>query len=64
MSEPITEMLLDIGDKLCRKTGFPNCVGAIDGKHVQCSDLRKCGSNSFNYKKVFSVELKAMSTKT
>ncbi|XP_050293569.1 uncharacterized protein LOC126734088 [Anthonomus grandis grandis] len=60
MPEPTTEMWLDIADKFYMKTDFPNCVGAIDGKHIRCINPHNSGSNYFNYKKYFSVVLMAV----
>lgn len=61
MPEPTQERWSEIADTFFAKTQFPNCVGAIDGKHIRCIKPKLSGSLFFNYKKYFSVVLMALS---
>ncbi|TGZ56685.1 Nuclease harbi1-like protein [Temnothorax longispinosus] len=40
---------------------FPNCVGAIDGRHMQIQTSGNSGSELFNYKKYFSLATRHIS---
>lgn len=51
------EQWIDIANKFYQKTNFPNCIGAVDGKHIRCVNPRNEGSMFFNYKKYFSIIL-------
>ncbi|PAA55740.1 hypothetical protein BOX15_Mlig028800g1 [Macrostomum lignano] len=42
------------------KWHFPNCLGAIDGKHFKVHCPRNTGSQYFNYKQQFSSLVLAM----
>ncbi|XP_049306596.1 putative nuclease HARBI1 [Bactrocera dorsalis] len=60
VSEPTESQYKDIAKDFYNMWNIPNCVGAIDGKHVAI----KCPANSnsmfYNYKKFFSIVLMAV----
>ena len=57
MLEVIPEEWYNIAEAFEKKTNFPNCLGAIDGKHARCMKPRSSGSKFFDYKNFFSVVL-------
>lgn len=60
MPEPIESIWNSNSELFYKKTNFPNCVGAIDGKHVRIKSPSHSGSNYYNYKKYFSIVLMAV----
>ncbi|KAM3936839.1 uncharacterized protein RB166_001486 [Leptodactylus fuscus] len=60
MPEPKSEDWLWIADGFQKVAHFPNCVGALDGKHIRVKKLARSGSLFYNYKQFFSVVLLAL----
>lgn len=58
--QPTTDTWQRIEEGLRNKWNFPNCIGAIDGKHVNIIATPNSGSLFFNYKKHFSIVLLAV----
>ena len=48
-----------VADRFMDKWQFPNCLGAIDGKHVRVQCPPRSGSQYYNYKKYFNLVLMA-----
>ncbi|GIY40109.1 protein ALP1-like [Caerostris darwini] len=58
-STPSSAKWLAIANKYFAKWQFPNCIGAIDGKHVLIQAPPNTGSQYHNYKGGFSIILLA-----
>ncbi|KAF2897014.1 hypothetical protein ILUMI_09163, partial [Ignelater luminosus] len=39
---------------------MPNCIGAIDGKHISIQSPFKSGTRFYNYKHFYSIHLMAI----
>jgi hypothetical protein len=54
------EKWLEIVNGFERHAHFPNCIGAIDGKHIKIIKPVDSGSLFYNYKNYFSTLLLAV----
>ncbi|XP_036342327.1 protein ALP1-like [Rhagoletis pomonella] len=59
LSTPNRSEQVLIAEKFFVKTGMPNCLGAIDGKHINIVRPSNSGSLYYNYKKTYSIVLLA-----
>lgn len=60
LKKPTTEDWCKIAEVFWDRCNFPNCVGAIDGKHIRIVKPIGSGSKFYNYKKYFSFVLLAV----
>ncbi len=57
---PTEEMWRSTARRFHERWNFPNCLGAMDGKHIFIQAPANSGSLYFNYKGTFSVALLAL----
>lgn len=61
MPVPNIEQWKRIAERFESLWNLPNCIGALDGKHVRIEKFANTGSTNFNYKSYHSVALMACS---
>ncbi|XP_001951483.2 putative nuclease HARBI1 [Acyrthosiphon pisum] len=57
---PTEEKWREISLDFEKNTNFPNCIGALDGKHIRVIKPIKSGSLFYNYKHYYSIVLMAI----
>lgn len=50
MPVPSEEMIYQNAELYWARWGFPNCIGALDGKHIRLKCPSNSGSMYYNYK--------------
>ena len=60
LKEPVEEDWKRIERKFATRWNFPNCCGALDGKHVVIESPARSGSLYYNNKGTFSLVLMAL----
>lgn len=58
---PTEQMFRTVADGFWTRWNFPNCIGAIDGKHIRIICPAGAGSMYYNYKQYHSIVLQAVS---
>lgn len=54
------ERWIEIVNGFNKNANYPNCIGAIDGKHIRVIKPSGSGSLYYNFKKYFSIVLLAV----
>lgn len=59
MPVPTGDQWIRIADRFKRLWNLPNCIGALDGKHIRIEKFPNTGSENYNYKHFHSTVLLA-----
>lgn len=60
MPEPVETTLLQTAELFNKRTHFPLCLGAVDGKHIRCEKPNSAGSEFYKFKQYHSLVLMAV----
>lgn len=60
MPAPSAKDFLQISNDYKHLWNFPNCIGALDGKHVRIKRPKHSGTMYYNYKQFYSIVLQAV----
>jgi hypothetical protein len=60
LREPTEEQWEKMAETFENHAQFPNCIGAVDGKHIRIYQPPHSGSLYYNYKRIFSIVLLAI----
>lgn len=60
MPVPTSDTFRKIAEEYFNVWNFPNCLGAIDGKHIRINCPAHSGTMYFNYKHFYSIVLQAV----
>lgn len=60
MAIPSTEKWINLANRFYEIWNMPNCLGAMDGKHIRIQQLPNSGSTNYNYKNYHSIILFAV----
>ncbi|XP_057709956.1 uncharacterized protein LOC130927873 [Corythoichthys intestinalis] len=60
LPKPTPDTWREVAERFWVKWDFPNCLGALDGKHILIQAPPRSGSLFINYKRTFSIVLLAL----